>query len=183
MANELQFFLDTPVAFGTALAAADYDATTGTVIGSTATNGTIIYKRLSGACGLTIKHMGFVVTVAVTGGTAVVLTCYVNPTVGSTTARRTVGTITIASGTAIGDAVFGTFGDDDISVNPGEEVTLELTTKATTAGAGYVSAGYNCFHVGPTSGGTATVPKVTTKPYGAVKVGQVKLVTSGTTAN
>jgi hypothetical protein len=183
MANELQFFLDTPVAFGTALAAADYDATTGTVIGSTATNGTIIYKRLSGACGLTIKHVGFVVTVAVAGGTAVVLTCYVNPTVGSTTARRTVGTISIASGTAIGDVAYGTFGDDDISVNPGEEVTVELTTKATGAGAGYVSAGYNCFHVGPTSGGTATVPKVTTKPYGAVKVGQVKLVTSGTTAN
>ena len=29
MANELQFILDTPVAFSTALAAAAYDATTG----------------------------------------------------------------------------------------------------------------------------------------------------------
>ena len=183
MANELQFVLDTPVAFATALAAADYDATTGTVIGSTASNGTIIYKRCSGACGLQIKHIGFVVTVAVTGGTAVVLTCYVNPTVGSTTSRRTVGTISIASGTAIGDAVFGTFGDDDINVNPGEEVTVELTTKATTAGAGYVSAAFNCFHVGPTSGGSATTPKTSTKPYGAVKVGSVKLVSSGSTGN
>ena len=39
------------------------------------------------------------------------------------TSRRTVGTITILSGTAIGDVVYGTFGDDDINVNPGEEVT------------------------------------------------------------
>jgi len=183
MANELQFFLDTPVAFGSALAAAAYDATTGTVIGSTATNGTIIYQRLSGACGMQIKHVGFVTTVAVTGGTAAVLTCYVNPTVGSTTSRRTVGTISIASGTAIGDVVYGTFGDDDINVNPGEEITVELTTKATTAGAGYLSVGLNCFHVGPTSGGSATSPRTTTKPYGAVKVGSVKLVTSGTSGN
>lgn len=183
MANELQFILDTPVAFGSALAAAAYDATTGTVIGSTATNGTIIYQRLSGCCGLQIKHVGFVVTVAVTGGTAVVLTCYVNPTVGSTTSRRTVGTISIASGTAIGDAVFGTFGDDDINVNPGEEITVELTTKATTAGAGYISAAFNCFHVGPTSGGSATTPRTTTKPYGTTKVGSVKLVSSGSTGN
>src|SRR5580765_711334 len=181
MANELQFILDTPVAFSTALAAAAYDATTGTVIGSTASNGTIIYQRISGACGLQIKHIGFVITVAVTGGTSVVLTCYVNPTIGSVTSRRTVGTITILSGSAIGDVIYGTFGDDDINVNPGEEVTVELTTKATTAGAGYVSAAFNCFHVGPTSGGTATTPKTTTKPYGAVKVGSVKLVTSGQT--
>jgi hypothetical protein len=183
MANELMFILDTPVAFATALAAAAYDASPGTIIGSTATNGTIIYQRQSGACGLTIKHVGFVITTAVTGGTAAVLTCYVNPTVGATTSRRTVGTISIPATAVIGDVIFGTFGDDDISVNPGEEVTVELTTKATTAGAGYISAAFNCFHVGPTSGGSAGTPKVTVKPYGAVKVGQIKLVTSGTEAN
>jgi hypothetical protein len=183
MANELQFMLDAPVAFGTGTAAAAYDAVGGADLGSTATNGTVIYKRVSGICGLTIKACGFNVTTAVTGGTAIVLTCYVRPTVGSDTNRRTVGTITIPATAVIGDVCWGTWGDDDIAVNPGEEVLVELTTKATTAGGGYVSACINPFVVGATSGGSATTPKVTVKPYGAVKVGQIKLVTSGTTGN
>jgi hypothetical protein len=186
MANELQFFLDAPVAYGTAATAAAYDATTGTTVGSAATDGalgtgTVLYQRLSGACGMQIKFVGFSVTVAITG-VSVVLQVTVRPTIGSNTSARVVGTITVPTGAAIGDSVFGTFGDDDINVNPGEEVIVHLLTKS-TAGSGYVTAGYNCFMVGPTSGGSATAPKTTTKPYGAVKVGSVKLVTSGTTGN
>lgn len=183
MANELQFFLDAPVAFGTGTTAAAYDATTGSDLGSTATNMTIIYKRVSGICGLTIKAVGLTVTAAVTGGTAIVLTCYVRPTVGSETSKRTVGTITVPATAVAGDVCWGTWGDDDISVNPGEEITVELTTKATTAGGGYISAAINPFLVGPTSGGSATTPKVTVKPFGTTKVGSVKLVTSGSTGN
>jgi hypothetical protein len=186
MANELQFILDTPVAYGAAAAAAAYDAAAGTTIGSAATDGalgtgTVIYQRLSGACGLQIKFVGFVVTVAITGVSAV-LSVVVRPTVGANTSARVVGTITVPTASAIGDVCYGTFGDDDISVNPGEEVIVYLSTKS-TAGSGYVTAGFSCFLVGPTSGGTATTPKTTVKPYGAVKVGSVKLVTSGTTGN
>lgn len=183
MANELQFMLDAPVAYGTGTTAAAYDAVGGADLGSTATNGTVIYKRVSGICGITIRACGFVVTTGVTGGTAIVLTCYVRPTVGSDAARRTVGTITVPATAVNGDVAWGTWGDDDISVNPGEEILVELTTKATTAGGGYVSACVNPFLVGPTSGGSAATPKVTVKPYGVSKVGQIKLVTSGTTGN
>jgi hypothetical protein len=183
MANELQFFLDAPVAFGTGTGAAAYDAVGGSDLGSTATNGTVIYKRLSGICGITIKGMGFIVVTSVTGGTAVVLTCYVRPTVGTDAARRTVGTITVPATAVTGDVCWGTWGDDDISVNPGEEIIVEVTTKATTACVGYITATFNPFFVGATSGGSATAPKVTVKPYGVAKVGQIKLVSSGTTGN
>jgi len=185
MAMEMSFFLDSPVAFGTSTTAAAYDAATATSVASGASNNTVIYKRLSGACGLRWKFAGIQLSTSISGGTAVVLTAFVRPIVASDTGRRTVGTITIPATAVAGDVIYAVFSDDDIKINPGEECTIELTTKSTTNGAGFITAGYCPFLVGPTSGGSATVPVIRTKPYGTStdNIGSIKLVSSGTTGN
>lgn len=186
MANELQFFLDAPVAYGDGIVAATYGAA-GTLWGSTASNGTIVYKRCSGPCALTLRAIYAQVQAAITSPTRVVFTAAVRPTVGTGTVAsgtRVIGTIEVPITAAAGDCILGSISDSDININPNEELIIELTTKAVTAGGGYVGAAFTYSLVGPTSGGSATSPKVTAKPYGqqaaqGPAVGQIKLVTTG----
>lgn len=186
MANELQFFLDAPVAYGDGIVAATYGAA-GTLWGSTATNGTVVYKRCSGPCAMTLRCIYAQVGTTVNSATPVVFTAAVRPQVGTGTVAsgtRVVGTISVPITAAAGDLVYGTLSDPDININPNEELIIELTTKAVTSGGGYVGSAFTYSLVGPTSGGSATSPKVTAKPYGqqaaqGPAVGQVKLVTTG----
>jgi len=190
MAQELQFFLDAPVAYGDGIVAATYGAAI-TLLGSTQTNTTIIYKRCSGICHLQARAAGIQLTTSISGGTAVVLTAAIRPTAGSGTVAsgtRTVGTITIPATAVAGDVILCVWSDADRNINPGEEFILEITTKATTGGAGYISAAFTPALIGPTSGGTATVPKVTAKPFGVgaaqgAASGSIKLVSTGSTGN
>lgn len=178
MAN---YIFDAPVAYATAATAAAYDGTVGSSVGVAVTPPSVVYKRCSGVCGLKISALGFQVTVAIAGATAPVLTITVRPTFGSGTGARTVGTITIPATAIVGDVVEAVFSSDNINVNPGEEVVVEVTTVGTGVGSGFVTAMFEAFLVGPTSGGTTSVPVVTTKPFGTTKVGQIKLVSSGAT--
>lgn len=190
MAQELQFFLDAPVAYGDGIVAAAYGAAI-TLLGSTQTNTTIIYKRCSGVCALQVRQLGVQLTTSISGGTAVVLTAAVRPIAGAGTVAsgtRIIGTMTIGATAVAGDVIYVVWSDADRNMNPGEELIVELTTKSTTGGAGYVSATYTPSIVGPTSGGTATVPKNTTKPFGVgaaqgAASGTIRLVSTGTTGN
>jgi hypothetical protein len=107
------------------------------------------------------------------------LTVFVRPTFASDTNRRVVGTITVPASSVIGDVAEAVFSSDFININPGEEITCEVTTKTAALGSGFISALYTAFLVGPTSGGTATVPIITPKPFQTNKVGSIKLVSSG----
>lgn len=178
MAN---YLFDAPFCNATAATAADYDGTVGSSVGTAVTTPFALYKRCSGVCGLKIGAMGFQVTVAIAGATAPVLTVSVRPTFGSGTGARVVGTITIPITAVVGDVIQAVFSSDNINVNPGEEVIVECTTKGASTGSGFVTAMYEFFLIGPTSGGTTTTPVVTTKPYGTTKVGAIKLVSSGAT--
>src|SRR5262245_40763408 len=176
MAGEFQ--LITPFCHGTAATAADYDGTVGSSIGTAQTAGTAIFKACSGVCGVKIGAIGFQLTIVVSGATAPVLGVYVRPTFGSDTNIRTVGTITVPVTAIVGDVIEGVLSNDNITVNPGEEIVVKCDTKGAGTGSGFVTACLQPYLVGPTSGGSATTPKVTPKPFGAIKVGQIKLVTS-----
>jgi|SRR5262245_28466773 len=106
------------------------------------------------------------------------------PSAGGTTGTsRTVDNATsIPVGTIAGTTVFSYFSDDDIRVNPGEMVVIRTGTAAGT-GAGYVSLMTSDFVIGPTSGGTVTVPVVRPKPYGPSPVGSIYIVSTGTGNN
>lgn len=176
------FILDSPVAYGSVAAVADYDATVGASIGTASAAGTVIYKRCTGVCGLKVGAVGIVITAAVTGATAPVLTVYARPTVNTNTLQRTIGTITVPVTAIVGDVYFCVFSSDNINVNPGEEISVEVTTKGAALGSGFISACFQPFLVGPTSGGTTASPVSTIKPFGATKVGTIKLLSSGATA-
>ena len=85
------------------------------------------------------------VTVAITGVSAVLSVTRSGRPIGAIRLRRVVGH-DHRSDRALPSVTscYGTFGDDDINVNPGEEVIVHLSTKS-TAGSGYVTAGFSCF--------------------------------------
>jgi hypothetical protein len=179
----MPFQLYGPYAHGTVATAAAYDGTVGSSIGVAQGAGTVIFKVCSGVCGLKIGAVGIQLTVAVTGATAPILGIYVRPTFGTDTPTpRTVGTITVPVTAVVGDVVYGVFSSDNISVNPGEEVIVKADTVGAALGSGFISMIAEPFLVGPTSGGSTSVPRTTTKPFGATKTGSIKLVTSGATA-
>jgi hypothetical protein len=176
------FFLDAPAGWGADTAAAAYDGTVGSSVGTAITAPLIIYKRCTGICGIKIRTLGFQCTVSVAGATNPVVNVYVRPTFGVDTARRLVGAITIPAGSTVaGDVVGCTFSSDNINVNPGEEIIAEVATKGTGLGSGFITGLFSPFLVGPTSGGTVAAPLVSTKPFGTVKVGTIKLISTGQT--
>jgi hypothetical protein len=93
-----------------------------------------------------------------------------------------VGTGTTLVSAIAGDVYYSFFNDDDIKVNPGENVVVRCSTAAGT-GAGYVGLLVSDFLVGPTSGGSATVPVSRTKPYGTGGTGVIKITSSTSSGN
>ena len=115
-----------------------------------------------------ISYIGVLVTTAITVANGVV-TVTIQPTWGSTTNARTVGTITLASsGSTTNDFVVNYLGDsDNREVNPGEEVIFTVSTVCT--GAGIPVLAMYPHLIGSQAAGTVT------KPYGT-PVGSVKVV-------
>ncbi|NBR00665.1 MAG: hypothetical protein EBT79_09085 [Actinobacteria bacterium] len=155
-----------PTAWGVGTNAAALGTSGGaTTFGSGATNNTCIFRSLL-TTGGTIRGVTVNIVTATGSTTAVVFTCKVYPTPGSSTGARTVGTLTIAGSTdAAGDVWQRFSGLANTSVNPGEEVVVELTTKgsAATTANGYANVIIEPVFVGKMA--QAAADQV--KPYGS----------------
>jgi hypothetical protein len=167
------FIVNNPTAYGSGTSAAAYGTgSAGTTFGSGATATTVVYKTLC-LTGGTIRALVANILVATTSTTDVVFTCTVNPTPGSATNARTVGTLTV-TGDSVGDIWQRFTGLTNTSVNPGEEVAIALTTKgsAATTANGFVSAVIEPVFVGKIA--ERDIDRA--KPYGSNAVGTINTV-------
>lgn len=165
-----------PTAWGVGTTAATLGTGGGaTTFGSGATNGTVVFRCIQ-VTGAVVRGLVCNLLAVTSSTTAIVFTCKVYPTVGSNTNARTVGTLTIPTGVeAIGDVYQRFSGLNNTSVNPGEEVVIELTTKGTaaTTANGYVSAILEPVFVGK----IAQAATDQAKPYGSADaVGTINTV-------
>jgi hypothetical protein len=162
---------------GTVTAVA-YSAST---IGTTGVNTNIILREMVLLPSM-VMAIGFTVTTAVTT-TAPLLTFTVQPTFGSATGARTLGTVTVpvsAVGSVVINYLLGAESgqlvdpgeDNPVYVNPGEEIICTLTTKGTGTGDGVAWAAKRHHQIG------AITAQTITKPYGATTAGNVYIVTA-----
>ena len=161
IANRLQVY-----AQGTTTAAAM--ATTNFITTFTGAATTFVSYREIASQPMKISYIGVLVTTPITVANGL-LTVTIQPTWGSTTNARTVGTLTLASsGSTTNDLVVNYLGDsDNREVSPGEEVIFTMTTACT--GAGIPILAMYPHLVGSQAAGTVT------KPYGT-PVGSIKVV-------
>jgi hypothetical protein len=178
---EQQFRVYGPVAWGAGTVA----ATLGTTPDWTSANfaGTGGVLSVLAFTAMRIRGLAIVPTIVAT--TAPIFTTKVNRSYGVTTNARTVNdTATVLLSITAGDCYYHWFDDDDIRVNPGEQVVVLASTAGGATSTGWVGLIVSEFLIGPSSGGTVTVPVVRSKPFGGgVAVGQIKITSSSSSGN
>jgi hypothetical protein len=183
MAMEQQFRVIGPHAWGA--------GTTATTMGTTADWAHANFATGAGILTFpaftAMRLRGLAILPVVVATTAPIFTVKVNRSTDATgsvtTNARTVGTATVLTSITAGDCYYTWFDDDDVLVNPGEQVVVLITTAGGATSTGWVAAIVSDFLVGPTSGGSATVPIVRAKPYGTAGVGSIKITSSSSSGN
>jgi hypothetical protein len=182
MAMEQQFRIIGPVAWGQGSTAATLTATQDWAHANFAGNGGVLTVPFFTAA--RIRGLAIAVTAPI-ATTAPIFTTNVMKTItatGGATARAVNATATTLLTAIAGDIYYHWFNDDDVHVNPGEQVTVLCSTAAGATSAGYVGLIVSDFLVGPTSGGTVTVPVQRNKPY-AASTGKIYITSSTSSGN